>query len=71
MKNYRLYDMYDCYGIQLSKNNRIGEYDSFEEARSGATEYDRDCDGECAIYICKRNPETGTFLCIDAEPMDY
>lgn len=71
MKNIRLYDMYDYMGITLRKSNRIGEYSTMAEAREGAAEYDRDCDGECAIYVCKRNPETGTFLAIDAEPMDY
>jgi hypothetical protein len=68
---YRLYDMYDYVGIHLTKSNRIGEYATLEEARAGAVEYDLNCDGECSIYICKRNPETGTFLCLDAEPMDY
>lgn len=71
MKNYRLYDMYDYCAIRLSKNNRIGEFETVEEARVAAVEYDMDCDGECSIYICKRNPETGTFLAIDAEPLDY
>lgn len=69
MKNYRLYDMYDYFGITLSKNNRIGEYRTIEEARAAATEYERDCDGECHIFICKRNPQTGTFLAIDAKPL--
>ena len=71
MKNYRLYDMYDHFGIWLSKDNRIGTYETIEEARAAAIEYDMDCDGECCIYICKRNPETGTFLAIDAEQLQY
>lgn len=71
MKDIRLYDMYDYMGIRLSKKNRIGEYSTMEEAREAAAEYDRDCEGECAIFVCRRNPETGTFLCIDAEPMEY
>ena len=69
MKNYRLYDMYDYFGIKLSKNNRIGEYETVGEARSAADKYELDCDGECDIFICKRNPDTGTFLAIDAEPL--
>ena len=71
MKNYRLYDMYDYYGIRLSKDNRIGEYETIEEAQSAAAEYDRDCDGECCIFICKRNPETGKFFAINAELLEY
>lgn len=71
MEKYRLYDMYDYMGIVLSKNNRIGEYTDMEAARRAAANYDRDCDGECAIFICKLNPEQGKFLAIDAEPMVY
>lgn len=71
MKDYRLYDMYDYYGIRLSKENRIGEFKTVEEAQAAAAEYDLDCDGECYIYICKRNSETRTFLAIDAEPFEY
>ena len=71
MKNYRLYDMYYYFGIHLSKDNRIGAYETIEEARAAAIEYDKECDSECSIFICKRNPETGTFLADDAEPLDY
>ena len=71
MKNFRLYDMYDFYGVHLSKNNRIGEYDTIAEAQAAAAEYDLSCDGECCVWICQRNPETNTFLAIDAEPMVY
>ena len=71
MDNYRLYDMYDYIGIRVGKNNRIGKYETVEEARSAAIKCDMECDGECCIYICKRNPETGTFLAIDAEPLHY
>lgn len=71
MKKFRIYDMYEYIGRHLSKENRIGEYDTIEEARAAAVKYDRECDGECDIYICQRNPETGTFLAIDAEPLAY
>lgn len=71
MKNYRLYDLCEVYGIVLNKNTRIGEYETLEECERAAIEHERDCDGECEIWICKRNPQTGTFLAIDAEHFDY
>lgn len=55
----------------MSKENRIGEYDTITEAQRAAIAYARECDGECDIYICQRNPETSTFLAIDAERMVY
>lgn len=71
MKNIRLYDMYDFWGIHLGADNRIGSYETMEEAKRAAARYDWDCGGECDIYVCLRNPETGTFLAIDAMRMVY
>ena len=71
MKKFRLYDMYDYYGVSLNKHNRIGEYDTITEAENAATEYDLGCDGECVIYICPFNEEVKKYLAIDAEPFDY
>lgn len=67
MKNIRLYDLYDYFGVVLNKNTRIAECKTINEARKAAAKYYMDCDGECNIWICKRNPETKTFLSIDAE----
>ena len=71
MKKYRLYDLYDYFGLTISKENRIGEYNTREEATQAASLYDKECDGECDIYICKYNPEAKKFLAIDAEPLNY
>ena len=71
MKKYRLYDMYDYFGIHLSKDNRIGECDTKEEADQIAQQHHNDCDGECDIWICPYNEEQKKYLAIDAEPFEY
>lgn len=71
MMKFRLYDMYDYYGVVLNKNNRIGEYDTIVDAEKAAAEYDLGCDGECLIYICEYNKDAKKYLAIDAEPFDY
>ncbi len=68
---YRIYDMYDYFGVRLTKQNRIGEYNTLEECRKAAAEYYWDCGGECDIWVCQRNPETDTFVALDAEPLEY
>ena len=64
---YRLYDLYECYGIVLNKRTRIGECMTLEEATKIAIEYDESCDGECDIWICEWDPETRKFLAVNAE----
>lgn len=71
MKDYRLYDMSDFFGFRLCNSNRIGSYETVAEAKAAAAKYYLECDGECDIFICKRNPATGTFLAIDAEEFEF
>lgn len=67
MKRYRLYDLYDYYGIHLSKDTRIGEADTLEECAKIALAYCDDCDDECDIWIVPYNCEAKRYLSIDAE----
>lgn len=44
MKNFRVWDHYESYGL-------IGDFDTEKAARAAAKQHNKDTDGECQIVI--------------------
>ena len=53
-KEYQLYDLYDCYGI-------VGEYDTLDELKQAADEWETETDGECDLVLRRWNEDMQAF----------